>query len=298
MRSTTLFLPLALPVALMGCASAEAARYDYAPSAEAYNDDYGDAGGAPAGAAATERAAMEPPADDAGAALFDLFRGGDKDALRPATVAQARPAPAAESVEEGEPPPPAPAPEPSDKPVSKERLVIYTGSLALLVPAVEPSLEKFLARVDALGGYLGSRNENTVTVRVPAERFEALVDEVAGMGTVLSRRVQARDVTAQYRDLRIRIENAERSRQRLLALLERAEKMEDVLKIEAQLTRVTAELESMKGQLRLLADQIALSTLTVEFRSNAPSPRPAHVRRYSRFTWINNVGIENALSSF
>jgi hypothetical protein len=148
--------------------------------------------------------------------------------------------------------------------------------------------------VDELGGYLSQRNDQTIVVRIPAEHFDTLVGEVEGMGTVLSRQVRAQDVTAQYRDLRIRIENAERSRQRLLALLEKAEKMEDVLKIETQLTRVTAELESMKGQLRLLADQIALSTLTIELRSNAPPPRPVHTRQWSRFEWINAVGIENA----
>ena len=59
--------------------------------------------------------------------------------------------------------------------------------------------------------------------------------------------------------------------------------MEDILKIEAEVRRLTDEIEGMKGELRNLGDQVAFSTLTVNFFADAPPPNPYPQRTRSRF---------------
>lgn len=192
----------------------------------------------------------------------------------------------------------APSDTPTDAAEQPRRLVIYTGAMGVLVPNADKARESFLAVVEEMGGYMQSQADSEVTVRVPAARFAELMDKVAEYGPVTSRSVDARDVTKQVFELSLRIDNAKRSRARLLELLAKAEKTEDILKIENELRRLTEEIELLEGSLRTMRDQIAYSTLTVSFQSNAPAPTPYTSRRYSRFGWINQIGAENVLQSF
>jgi hypothetical protein len=181
---------------------------------------------------------------------------------------------------------------------ASKRLVIYTGSMALLVPQTEPAIEAFLAHVQGVGGYLQNRSAASITVRVPAATFFPTLDLVRKSGQVTDEQISAADVTKQVFDMELRLQTAEESRKRMLKLLESATRMEDILAIEAQLRRLTDEIEGMKGSLRTLGDQIAFSTLTVSFFANAPAPNPYPTRTQSRFPWINQVGIERVLSEF
>jgi hypothetical protein len=188
------------------------------------------------------------------------------------------------------------APQADPRNAEPKRLMIYTASYELLVPSVADSIRAFVERVEGLGGYLQKRDGARVACRVPAARFGELIAAIPSIGAVLLESLEAADVTRAYRDLEIRIENAEKARQRLLSILEKADKVEEVLAIEADLRRLTEEIERMKGELRYLADQIAFSTITVLFRSSAPEPTPVRARQPSRFEWLNEVGVENVLS--
>jgi len=185
----------------------------------------------------------------------------------------------------------------ADQAEGPRRLMVYTARFDLLVSNTAESLGVFMKKVEELGGYLQRRENFTVTCRVPAARFPSLLAEIPALGTVVSQSVSALEVTKEHADLSLRIENAGKARERLLALLEKAEKMEDILKIEAEVRRLTEEIERMKGELKLLSERIAFSTLEVTFRSTAPQARPDR-RTRSRFEWINRIGIEHALGSF
>ena len=80
----------------------------------------------------------------------------------------------------------------------------------------------------------------SVTVRVPAAQFDQAVRAVEKTGEVVDRQLKASDVTEEMRDLHIRLDNAEKLRQRLLGILEKSQKVEDAIKVEAELARVSA----------------------------------------------------------
>jgi chemotaxis protein histidine kinase CheA len=176
--------------------------------------------------------------------------------------------------------------------------MIYNARFELLVSIVPDSIQACLKKVEELGGYLQKRDDALITVRVPARAFQPLVEALPGFGQVVRQALSALDVTKQYLDLQIRIENAEKARQRLLGILEKAEKVEDILKIEQDLRRLSEEIERLKGELKYLADQAAYSTVEVLFRSVAPEPAPVRRRARSRFEWLNEVGVEYALQNF
>jgi hypothetical protein len=178
------------------------------------------------------------------------------------------------------------------------RLMIYSARFELLVASVKDAVRECLEKVEELGGYLQSRDDASLTFRVPAESLEELIKEISALGLVVRQAMKALDVTRLHVDLRLRLETAEKSRERLLAILEKAEKVEDILKIESEVRRLTEEIERLKGELKHLDEQIAYSTVEVLFRARTQEPAPVKRRLRSRFDWINRIGVENVLESF
>jgi hypothetical protein len=174
-------------------------------------------------------------------------------------------------------------------------LLIYTAELHLAVFEVQATQRAVLAIARELGGYLDHQDDTRVTIRVPARRFDDAVDRITRVGDVTHRNIQAQDVSEEYRDLGLRLRNAEVVRDRLEQLLARADKVEDALKVQAELARVTAEIESIKGRLRFLDDRIAYSTVTVYFepRPAEPLDQPAVYRL--PFPWLDELGLPTLL---
>ncbi|MEM8737982.1 MAG: DUF4349 domain-containing protein [Planctomycetota bacterium] len=211
---------------------------------------------------------------DRRAPLASFTAGDGAPALTAATTAAQSATPAAET-----------------ETVLLARRVIYTGSLTVLSPDPEAAVSAARKIAEDAGGYVSAARAQRVVLRVPAEKFDDTMDALADLGLVTDRTLDAADVTDRMVDLEIRLDNLEALRKRLQALLEKADNVEDALAIEKELGRLTGEIESLKGKLRLLQDRVALSTITVTFNTPAgtASGLSARVRP---FAWVNAVGGE------
>lgn len=189
---------------------------------------------------------------------------------------------------------------PSGEPRVSERHMVYTGELVLDAVGPEQVLETLVGRAEKAGGYLASRRDMFVVLRIPAKDFTAFVDATKTLGRVLRESVNAQDVTEDYTDLEIRLKNAQASRERLIALLEKATEMKDVLAIEKELSRVTEEIERFEGKLRVMKDRIAFATLSVSLVASdgGPVDDVEPPRRPSRFDWVRAVGAEEVWRGF
>ena len=172
-----------------------------------------------------------------------------------------------------------------------ERQKIYTGHISLLVASVDDARETLFTRLEANGAYIASQHNSHYEIRVPATQFASFRDEVKELGRVVDERVDVKDVTRQVYELNLRLSNARLARERLVALMAKAEQTKDVLEIERELRRLTEEIELMEGNMRSLRDRIAYSTLHVELNSNAP-PSDVGDRQYSPHFWIRQAGPE------
>ncbi|MEN6625928.1 MAG: DUF4349 domain-containing protein [Candidatus Sumerlaeia bacterium] len=186
------------------------------------------------------------------------------------------------------------APAPPIIPAATDRKVIYNANMVLQVANRDGALDQIHGTIRRLGGFVQHATLEAVTFRVAPEKFEEALKSLAGMGQVLSREISSQDVTDQYVDYEIRIKSAEASLDRLRALLAKAEKTEDLLKIESDIRRLTEEIERMKGQLRVLANQVSWATITVGLQVRAIAQQPTGSTRLARdrFAWIQQVGIE------
>jgi hypothetical protein len=172
-------------------------------------------------------------------------------------------------------------------------MLIYTASLAMAVYQVEPGLDAVEKTARDAGGYLSSRQDNAITVRVPRERFDDVVARIERLGDVTHRDIKAQDVTDEYVDLAARLKNAYAMRDRLGDLLSKAA-VKEALEIERELGRVTEEIERMEGKLKLLRDQIAFSTITVTFAPMA-AQEVHDTSLLSPFPWLQQLGLHSLL---
>jgi len=102
-----------------------------------------------------------------------------------------------------------------------------------------------------------------ITVRVPADELTAVLGSLDDLGTVTATDVNRQDVTSQTVDLQARIDAAQASVDRLTALMAQAQSVSDLIAAESALSERQALLESYQQQLKMLDDQVAMSTLSV-----------------------------------
>ena len=168
---------------------------------------------------------------------------------------------------------PAPALEPQKSQESYERKLIKTGNVRLEVQSLAEVKVGVESWVKKYGGYIASSDESnsnaTFTVKIPSERFEEAMGETSSFGKVTSKNVNSKDVTDRYYDLKSRLETKRIMQDRLENYLKSAKNIKDMLEIESKLNDVTADLESMQGQLNRLSAQISFSEITVFARLKA-----------------------------
>jgi hypothetical protein len=148
------------------------------------------------------------------------------------------------------------------------RSLVRTAQLA--VDAADPVAATRRVRA-AVAGAAGTVSQESstdsgaqLTIRVPADRLDQLIDSIAGLGHVTHRTAQVVDATEDVVDLGARVASQRASVDRVRALLSQARSIGDVVAIESELTRREADLDSLTGRLAALKDQVALSTLTVD----------------------------------
>ncbi|MEM5804251.1 MAG: DUF4349 domain-containing protein [Candidatus Aenigmatarchaeota archaeon] len=105
-----------------------------------------------------------------------------------------------------------------------------------------------------------------VVIRVPKESFNAAVEKVKTFGTVKNEHVTADDITEEYVDLTSRLNSLKASEARLIALLDKAENVSDVMEIERELTNLRERIEALEGRIRYLDSRVDMSTITVNIR--------------------------------
>ena len=120
-------------------------------------------------------------------------------------------------------------------------------------------------------------------IRIPVEQFDSFVDSIVSLGELERNNRTSQDVTEQYYDLEARIKNKKVEEQTLNKILqERSGKLEDVLKIEIELSRVRGEIEQLEGKIRVLENLSSLATLTLNVREREKYAPAAAGRRRLR----------------
>ena len=150
------------------------------------------------------------------------------------------------------------------------RDIIFTADLTVAVPDVATAGEQATREVRLLGGFLfGQRTTgdptpmSILTFKVSPDDFQEALDRLGSIGDLRSQNVSADDVTERIVDVQSRINTAEASVERLRSLLEGAVDIKTIVELENELLERETQLETMRGSLRTLQDQVALATIVL-----------------------------------
>ena len=162
--------------------------------------------------------------------------------------------------------------------------IIYSGHVYMETTVFDDAITALDQAVKSYGGFVqeSSVNGNTwhhddgttsvvdrwgyYVVRIPTDKFDAFMTLTAGIGNVTSSSRTAENVTSQYTDYEARLDSLYTQEERLLKMLEESGDLESLIQLEARLSEVRYEIESIERNLRNLDQRLAFSTVTLELR--------------------------------
>ncbi|HWS33614.1 MAG TPA: DUF4349 domain-containing protein [Actinoplanes sp.] len=152
-----------------------------------------------------------------------------------------------------------------------QRSIIYTGSITVRVDDVTAGAAQVTGIAAGSGGFVSGDERHssdgsasaTIELRIPADKFNGVVDQLGKLGKEENRGINTEDVTEQVVDLDARISVQKARLESGKRLLAQAKSLEDLVMLEREVATREADLASLEAKKRRLDDLTALSTITV-----------------------------------
>ncbi|HSW61149.1 MAG TPA: DUF4349 domain-containing protein [bacterium] len=166
--------------------------------------------------------------------------------------------------------------------VKEGSVSFQTDSIAGTTPKVRQLIDQhkgFVSRENAYN-YTGNRNF-TLVARIPVDSFDKFIAELEHIaGSFDSRSIEIKDITAQFVDTEARLKAKKEVEKNYLAILEKTKTIDEALAVQKLLGEIRGEIESVEGQLKLMQDRTAFSTLTISY----------YEQKESVFSFVKNIG--------
>jgi len=158
--------------------------------------------------------------------------------------------------------------------------IVKTGALEVTVErnGYGELREKVHALADSSGGYLQGESSSqdgqglthgTVTVRIPADQFDAAFAAIAGFGKAGKTNVKTSDMTQEYVDLQSRLRHLQAEEVFYLGLIDKAQTVSDMISISDRLSEIQQQKETAMGRQSYLDNQVAYATITASINESA-----------------------------
>ncbi len=178
--------------------------------------------------------------------------------------------------------------------------IIYSATCRIETTEFDKALDRLNQLISSYGGFIENssvdgntyRNNDGTTVirnryasyiiRIPANSFNDFLNETGSIGAVLSKNLNAENITSQFIDTQARLDALKIQEERLLALLEKATSMENIITIEDKLTNVRYDIESYQRSLNYMESKVNYSTVTLkinEVEVYTPTEEPTFFKR-------------------
>lgn len=132
-------------------------------------------------------------------------------------------------------------------------------------------------------GY-GSERTASFTVRVPSDKFSAFTGALSELGSVTYSTTDAQNITQQYNDTQARLDAYNIEYERLLAMLEKAQTVEEMLSIESRLSEVRGNIQSLSNTVSGWDSLLSYSTVDLQL-SEVVDYTPAPQQTYWQSVW-------------
>lgn len=156
----------------------------------------------------------------------------------------------------------------------QEQKIIKTAHLDFETQELDKTHATIIGLAQQYKGLIQSDNSGkthnkiyrNVSLRVPSENFQLVVDEISeGVAFFDRREITQQDVTEEFVDIQARLKAKKALENRYLELLKQAKNVKEMLEIERELSQIREEIEAKEGRLKFLESRVAMSTIHVSF---------------------------------
>ncbi|MBT2557523.1 DUF4349 domain-containing protein [Hymenobacter sp. ISL-91] len=162
------------------------------------------------------------------------------------------------------------------------RKLVYHATVRMKVADLARTNQRMDSLTRAVGAFVeGSSEEredgewrHEMKIRVAPARFQTLLGGLGRLGTVEFKRLSTDDVTSQHADISARLASKRALEQRYLELLNKANKVPDMLEIEEKVGEIREEIEATQSRLRTLNDEVTYSTITLTYYQELSQRQP------------------------
>jgi len=102
-----------------------------------------------------------------------------------------------------------------------------------------------------------------LTIKVPVDAFGDALQRLRDLGKSVQESISTQEVTEEYVDLDAQVRNLEATEQQYVRLLDRAQRIEEILPLQQRLQDVRSQIERLRGRMNLLQRRTDLSTITL-----------------------------------
>ena len=194
------------------------------------------------------------------------------------------------------------------------RKIIYNSTIDIVVGDFDKAEREINSLIRTHKGYVaesesngspGERRGGRWKLRIPTDEYDSFVDALGRIGELQHKKQDSHDVTDEYFDLESRIKNKQVEEKSLVQLLEKTVgKMDDILVVRREISRVREEIERMQGRHQLLANQTAYTTIAIACQEHSRYVNPAaasfgdRMERTFGGSWNSLVAVGETIALF
>ena len=174
---------------------------------------------------------------------------------------------------------------------SSERMIVRTGNISMIVEDVNTAIDRISTIAGQSKGYVvssnswrdGERLHGSISIRMPSGDFANVMTAITQLAVeVTSQTTSSQDVTEEYVDLSSRLKNLQATEQQLLQIMAKAEKVEDILSVERELSNTRSQIEQTSGRMQYLEKTAAMSLIQVNLEQSKLDAKLTASRRFIR----------------
>jgi hypothetical protein len=160
-----------------------------------------------------------------------------------------------------------------------DRKIVKTGYMTLEVNDITEAMAGITRVANELKGYVVSSDQSgdkditygRIAIRVPSDRFNEALDRLRKLAVkVPNESTSSQDVTEEYTDLQAQLRNLEATEAQYLEILKKAEKVEDILAVQRELSNVRGQIEQIKGRIQYLERTSDMALIEVNLQKTQP----------------------------
>jgi hypothetical protein len=172
-----------------------------------------------------------------------------------------------------------------------DRMIIRNVTMMLSVDDVSQAFQQVEMIAASVGGSVtgsslkqeGERTSASMMLRIPADQrtYNSTMEQLRKLAVrVPEESLSSQDVTEEFVDLESTLRNLQATEARLVSLMERAQKVDEVMAVQREITNVRGQIERIEGRRRFLERRSELTTINLTLR-DAAAPTLGQPRGWS-----------------